>query len=194
MLRGEILNRIAKVIDAKDYLEIGVQLGWTFSVIEVENMVGVDPSEASAATVHMTSDAYFADLPDDVLFDLIFVDGLHRAPQVIKDVHNAMRHLKPGGVIVCHDCNPPTEESASIVSKGTTWCGDVWEGWLELRRQLDAEMYVVDTDLGCGVIRPDRKGNKLNRPLPKGWNDFAKNRSTLLNLITVEQFVERWSL
>ncbi len=194
MLRGEILNRIAKVIDAKDYLEIGVQLGWTFSVIEVENMVGVDPDETTPATVHTTSDAYFADLPDDVLFDLIFVDGLHRAPQVIKDVHNAMRHLKPGGVIVCHDCNPPTEESASIVSKGTTWCGDVWEGWLELRRQLDAEMYVVDTDLGCGVIRPDRKGNKLNRPLPKVWDDFAKNRSTLLNLITVEQFVERWSL
>jgi predicted O-methyltransferase YrrM len=36
-------------------------------------------------------------------FDLVFIDGCHSAPYVRSDTYNAMKHLKPAGVIVWHD-------------------------------------------------------------------------------------------
>ncbi len=37
------------------------------------------------------------------LFDLIFIDGCHAYDYVHQDTANALRYLRPGGLIVRHD-------------------------------------------------------------------------------------------
>ena len=194
MLRVDVLNRIASNIGAEHYLEIGVQGGETFRNVAVSHKVGVDPTTSSAATIHEPSDKFFSTLDPSVTFDLVFVDGLHHADQVERDVDNAIKHLTPGGVIVCHDCNPPTEDSASRSQCGGVWCGDVWRAWVALRARLDARMFVVDTDLGCGVIIPDADPSPLDRDPPTTWGEFARDRAHWLNLITVAAFRQEWPL
>ena len=187
MNRWELLNRIAARIGARAYLEIGVQRGDVFSRVEVDRKVGVDPDPRSAATIHLPSDAYFdrldAESPSE-RFDLVFVDGLHHREQVVRDVRNSIRYLSTGGVIVVHDCDPPSEAAGSRAMCSGVWCGDVWKGWIDLRRELDREMFVVDTDLGCGVIL---EGDP--RPLPDiddpTWTEFAEHRLYWLRLKSV---------
>ena len=131
MIRWDVINAVAAQIGASDYLEVGVQAGECFRRVQVERKVGVDPDPTSAATVHMSSDEYFAAqaaLPRDERpsFDLVFVDGLHLAEQVIRDAENALTLLRPGGVIVGHDCDPPRQVAAGREPCGGVWCGDVW--------------------------------------------------------------------
>ena len=45
----------------------------------------------------------------DITFDVIFIDGLHLADQVEKDIDNALKFIKEDGFIILHDVNPPTE-------------------------------------------------------------------------------------
>jgi predicted O-methyltransferase YrrM len=118
----ELLNLIAKKINAKIYIEIGVfNPSHNFDHIEVEQKVGVDPDPKANATAIMTSDNFFN------LFskiggkaDLVWIDGLHYKDQVRKDITNAWNILNPGGVIALHDCNPPTEETTCIPRGITT--------------------------------------------------------------------------
>jgi predicted O-methyltransferase YrrM len=41
-------------------------------------------------------------------FGLVFIDGDHREPAVTHDVQWALKLLKPGGVLVCHDLDEAT--------------------------------------------------------------------------------------
>lgn len=189
MNRWDLLNQIAARIGARTYLEIGVQGGHAFSRVEVERKVGVDPDPSSAATIHLPSDAYFASLDSEERFDLVFVDGLHHREQVVRDVENSIRHLSPGGAIVVHDCNPPTERAGGRAMCGGVWCGDVWRGWIDLRRSLDREAFVVDTDLGCGVILDGDPTPPAESGDPT-WIQFANDRAGWLNLVSVD-YAER---
>ena len=51
----------------------------------------------------MTSDEYFASVPHQDIFDLIYVDGSHAAEDVKKDAENSLRALKPGGLLIFDD-------------------------------------------------------------------------------------------
>lgn len=196
MHRLEVINRIATAIRARTYLEIGVQKGDVFRMVLVTNRVGVDPDSTSAATHHMTSDAYFADLPADRTFDLIFVDGLHLAEQVQADIENAARHLSPGGVIVVHDCDPPTERAGQREMCMGVWCGDVWRGWIASRSALAGyDTFTVDMDLGLGIIVQSPAGLDRDRPPariePLTWAEFQADRNRYLGLVSVADAV-RW--
>ena len=147
----------------------------------------------------MTSDVYFETLDAGEHFDLVFVDGFHERRQVVRDVTNALRHLSPGGVVVVHDCNPPDEESARPATtdeeaqtfQASTWCGDVWRGWLNLRATLDRPLLVYGPDLGCGIVLP--VGAAPLRPLEAGedgsmtWEAFDAARDRLLPIASPEE-------
>ncbi len=146
--RADRLNRVAVQIEnAKDYLEIGVQYGFTLSSVSVENKTGVDPRLmfnrhlAPGVKLHkVTSDKFFARLKSDIKFDLIFLDGLHTFGQTSRDFVNALKHLRQGGAIVIDDVVPTSWEKAlpdreesirlQILSSGEAdgeWFGDVWK-------------------------------------------------------------------
>lgn len=199
LTRLEALNRIAHSLGARTYLEIGVQRGHVFRLVNVAHKVGVDPDPLSAATVHETSDAYFAGLDPAVRFDLIFIDGLHLSEQVERDVENALAHLSEGGVLVLHDCDPPNETAAGREMCSGFWCGDVWRAWVAWRRLLapwNYQTHTVDADLGLGMIHHVPWSERFRfhagtmadcRPSPD-WSAFQRQRRDVLGLVTPEWF------
>jgi SAM-dependent methyltransferase len=207
MKRWELLNRLADHVRATRYVEIGVQGGECFRNVRVPIWkAGVDPDPSSAATCHATSDAYYAALDAACASgatsratesaDLVFVDGLHHAAQVSRDVANALRYLRHPGAVVLHDVNPPTEQAAAVPKgRGAIWCGDVWKAWLDLRATLlDRDLFVVDTDLGCGVVLPLLPGAARRDPFvvpaeSRTWAGFEANRREWLRLLSVEDFL-----
>lgn len=57
------------------------------------------------ARVHIhrqTSDEAFASFPDDY-FDWVYIDGNHHAPYIDRDLQNALRTVKPDGIITGDD-------------------------------------------------------------------------------------------
>ena len=61
------------------------------------------------------------------------------------------------------------------------WTGDVWKAWVKLRRLPFLEMFVLDMDYGCGVIRYGMQEPLIVVENPS-WSDFEKNRKEWLNL------------
>lgn len=195
MTRSDIINLIVKKINAKNYLEVGVRNpDETFNKVSCEVKHGVDPavgpgSYTQGGMGYQTySDIYFEFINKDVLYDVIFIDGLHVEDQVDKDIKNSLDRLNEGGVIVLHDCSPPNEEFEQ-----PHWCGTVWRSLYKLRRDTsDLEIFVVDTDYGCGVVR---KGTPvpLNVQDPKelSYVFLNNNRTAVLNLISVTDFIQK---
>ena len=77
----------------------------------------------------------------NIKFNVIFIDGLHVAEQVERDIKNALKYIKDDGFIVLHDCNPPTEFHASETydfhlspSQGY-WNGTTWKAFYKLSQK-----------------------------------------------------------
>lgn len=199
MLRYDVINEVARKIGARTYLEIGVQSGDTFRRVEVAKKVGVDPHDGSQATVFKTSEAFFETPEADGPWDLVFVDGLHERGAALADLWASAARLSPRGAIVVHDCSPPTKESASPTLSAGTWCGEVWRAWVEFCaiHPLGASSFVVDTDLGCGVL--GGTWSPVRRPVPSPgdadlpWEEFAARRRELLGLVSPAEFLARLS-
>jgi hypothetical protein len=212
MDRTDIINKLAKQINAQSYLEIGVRIAsYNFNKVNIKNKIGVDPGIEgyNEATHVMTSDEFFE--KNDQFFDIVFIDGLHEENQVKLDIKNSLKFLNSNGYIICHDMNPLIEEHQlsktddrrnSYVTKEKEkgnraygiWNGDCWKAWVKLRNtRKDLEMFVVDTDYGCGVIK---KG--IQETLNVSENDITfsnleKNRKKWLNLIDIQEFLKKMS-
>lgn len=189
MTRPELLNLIAKQIDAKSYLEIGVQTGKTFRRVDVERKVGVDPDPLSEATVLLKSDQFFRRNKEK--FDLVFVDGLHEASAAYVDTINSLNFLNDGGIIVLDDVAPKKEEWTTKEPTAFHWTGDVWKSWIRLCAELGEynkshELILLDEEFGLGVIIPKeiakKSGSKLKSlPVNLNWNWFDENRESLFS-------------
>lgn len=195
MTRTEIINHLIQKVNGKSYLEIGVAHGSNFASIKCFHKVGVDPSPESPATVHLTSDEYFSSLSDE-LFDVIFIDGMHLADYVYRDITNALCHLNQGGYIICHDMNPIDESHQTTSFNPGIWNGTCWKA-LVLLRQTFSELNVVtvDTDNGCSILwRDDKNAVKLPNDLVLTYANLEANRKEWLNLISVEEFKEQFNV
>lgn len=148
-------------------------------------------------------DRHFGLSPEDK-WDIIFIDGDHRAEQVYKDIENSLKYLSPGGVIVMHDCNPPTLQHTTTGDKGGNWNGTVYQAVLDFRDCYEGiyDYYCIDTDWGVGIIKKREEEFDLMQPFTHGffwlgqekrdsWEFFDKHRKELLNLISVEEFLKR---
>lgn len=192
MNRIDIIQKYIYKYKYTSYLEIGVQAGHCFRAIHCNYKVGVDPDPTSAATIHKTSDEFFAELQKKKeweTFDIIFIDGLHHADQVVKDIANAWLHLSDGGVILMHDCKPTTEFMQQIpLTTQVEWTGDTWKAFVQFRQDRDdMEMFVIDTDWGVGVIKKGKQ-EKLKVTVPLTYDNFVANQNEWLNLKSVEEF------
>ena len=88
------LKTIQQIINAKRYLEIGVQAGTTFRSLKLDHMDGVDPRflfdvnrvVGEGRHLHeMTSDQFFLKNLGVEKYDLVFIDGLHTYDQTYRD-------------------------------------------------------------------------------------------------------------
>jgi len=148
-----------------------------------------------------TSDEFFEKYADILNkgVDVAFIDGLHTYEQTVKDVDNTLKYLNEGGLIVMHDCNPPTlsasypassyEEAAKLNLPGWTgeWNGDVWKTIVLLRSlRKDLHVFVLDCDYGVGVVCKGKPEDILSYTVEEinkmSFKDLSKDRRKLLNL------------
>jgi hypothetical protein len=151
MEHRELLARLIGAFGCQSYLEIGVASGRTFFHQQCPRKVAVDPDfaldlaearrrEPNSVFLEETSDAFFArHAGESGPFDLIFLDGLHTAEQIIRDLINATQCLSAQGVIVIDDVLP-SSYAASIADREASeglkarlgdsdplWMGDVYK-------------------------------------------------------------------
>jgi len=198
LFRWHLINSLLETTQKKRYLEIGVQRGVCGSKVQAALKIGVDPvphaqaARGYTALRRQTSDAFFAELGPAEQFDVIFIDGLHHADQVLRDVGNALQHLAPGGTIVLHDCNPATE-SAQVVPRITgVWNGDCWKAMATLRQRSDLDAFTIDSDHGLGVVRPARNVSPIQVEGELTYAALTRDRTRLLGLVPANRWQERF--
>ena len=186
MNRTTIIQTLIDKIDAKSYLEIGVDNGKNFRDIKCKYKVGVDPAIQHAPTFCLTSDEFFEQNTDR--FDVVFVDGLHHADQVYRDITNSIEVLNEGGYIICHDMNPLKEEHQVVPFTGGTWNGDCWKALVKLRQERnDLVVFTVNVDHGCSVIQLGKQ-EPLQIDTDINYKNFELHRKEWLNLISADEF------
>jgi hypothetical protein len=193
--RYDIINYLIDKYKLINYLEIGVFQGENIRKIKAIHKDGVDPGAEGYVVPEvnypMTSDDFFKLIKghDDIKYDIIFIDGLHHADQVEKDIQNSLNHLTHNGFIVMHDCNPVSYEAQLIPRETIAWNGDTWKAFVDFKYNHPSyKCCVIDTDFGVGVIQNNSKErNSLNLSI-WDWDKFNNYRKELLNLITWDEF------
>ena len=182
--RFEIIQNIIEFKKYKSYLEIGCDRNQSFSNINIDKRVGIDPVEGG--THKMTSDEFFSNNNDK--FDIIFIDGLHQYEQVINDVKNSLNCLKKNGIVLLHDCLPRTLWNQVYPRINSDWNGDVWKAIVECRTYENIDTYTCIADRGIGVIVPRKNKNKLllnkNDFKRLKYKDYYQNHEQFMNLIS----------
>ena len=151
-------NRVAAInylisisggLDAK-YLEIGCASNALFDSVASKYKIGVDPERGG--THRMTSDCFFEN--NQEIFDVIFIDGLHKYEQVYIDATNALKVIEVGGFIAFHDFLPSSwkEQHVPRVTTGS-WTGDCWKLALQLMEAKGIEFVILDIDHGVGLMK-----------------------------------------
>ncbi len=227
--RQSILNR-SKVIQEfinykkyKTYLEIGVLEGETFLNICSRRKIAVDPyikisirkKIASIRRCYLNIFSRYFEMSSDEFFksktkllekyglDIILIDGLHTYTQSLIDTKNCLKYLNKDGVIVMHDCNPPSESAAypaNSIEEATSlnlpgwdgeWCGDVWKTIIYLRSiQRNLNVFVLDCDFGLGIITKGEPESIIEYSKEEiddlTYQELEKYREKILNLKSTE--------
>lgn len=164
--RFDILNKLIKFRNYKKYLEIGCFENENFDKINIETKVGVDP--VSGGTIRSTSDDFFKTNKD--MFDIIFIDGLHKYEQVRKDIFNSINCLNYNGAILVHDCIPLKLRDQMMPRSHYHWNGDVWKAIVEFRTLKEVDIYTLLADEGIAIIFKRNNRDHLNIKI----NNFKK--------------------
>ena len=181
--RWDLIKRIIKEKKFNSYLEIGCDDDYSFSQIEVEKKIGVDPY--SGGNYKGTSDEFF--LKNSECFDCIFIDGLHEYDQVYKDIINSLKFLNEGGIILLHDCLPPSIHQQAVPRYKRTWNGDVWKAIVNIRTNADYDVVTCCIDHGVSIIRKQKNVDRLNLNINNFKNlkfkDFYYNYKKYMRLM-----------
>jgi glycosyltransferase involved in cell wall biosynthesis len=134
--RHQVINQLTN--SDQIYLEIGVESGYTFNNIHFLNKTGVDPDpKFNNDNIEIyTSDEYFKTCVQN--FDVIFIDGMHHAENVLRDFSNSIKFLNDNGSIFIDDIIPLNYNEQlriplrhhyenGILKYGEEWTGDVWK-------------------------------------------------------------------
>jgi len=143
-------NICGKVKPDLKFLELGTSTGVAFNSLTFSNKYTVDLKRPDLVQGHPNSfeqstDDFFAttELTD---FDLIFIDANHDSEQVLRDYNSSVSRLKEGGVIILHDCYPPTEEYCE-----PRFCSDSYKILEALARTGQAVTFAKD-DFGVTLV------------------------------------------
>lgn len=188
MTRTQLLQELIRKFNYQSYLEIGCAMDWNFKQIPAQLKIGVEPHPHHGGTHKMTSDEFFA--TNTQKFDLIFIDGLHIAEQVDKDIQNSLKFLNDNGTIVMHDCNPVEEEAQREYVVISNWNGNCWQSFVKARGFENVDACVANFDHGCGVlrVRPNTEVIKVDEK-DLNWDKLVENRQQWLRLKTFQEVI-----
>ena len=201
--RTDLINAIALRMGAQRYLEIGLRdASHNYDHVRVPRKESVDPDPKARADFVGSSDAFFRQLDAGREWDLIFIDGLHLADQVYRDIYHSLMHLSQDGYLIIQDCNPVNEwrtrSHADYLEDGGPWNGTVYKAIMAIRA-LDplVEVNVVDMDDGCGILRRRRRPEAIP-PVPEdvfqdiNYDDLARDRRNAIGLMSKDDFIHRY--
>ncbi len=205
--RTEIINFILSQFSEETcYLEIGIRNPEdNFNHIKANRKYSVDPGvefRENPVDFKLTSDDFFEELNQNkilfsgIKFDVIFIDGLHLAEQVDRDIANSLNYIKDDGFIVLHDCNPPTEWHSRYeyhyhkTPATVYWNGTTWKAFLKWRFNSTIQSCCIDSDWGVGILSKTRPIGKSidKRNQFYEFNELMANRVDYLNLIDFVDF------
>jgi hypothetical protein len=209
-----ILQTLMKQKRLNNYLEIGVFNGHIFFKVKSNFKIAVDPDfrfdfirktgkvllnpyNVYNNYIQKTSDDFFAQDAPRLLskkkLDIALIDGMHEYAFALRDVENTLRYMNDDAIIIMHDCNPQTKESACSFAEWKSkefagvWNGDVWKVIVHLRSlRNDVTAFVLDCDHGLGIITKKKSQDML--PFKQHdidnftYEDFNNNRQQWLNL------------
>lgn len=196
--RTDVINKLFEKYNFQSYLEIGVEVpALNFDVINATLKHSVDPNPIGKCDFIMESDEFFKNHIGNQKYDVIFVDGMHTNEQAYKDVINGMKHLNENGIIVMHDCNPPTEYFARSYEEYQKtrggWNGTVYCGFIRLKHEFPCwSCFIIDEDWGCAILteRNLLDNKQINYLDVYDWKYFDDNRNNLLQLITYDEYLK----
>lgn len=203
--KTEIVNFLLTLTKSENYLELGVRNpGENFNKIIGKNKFSKDLGveyKKNPVTFNLTSDDFYSQLENNdlsiknnILFDVIFIDGLYISTQVEKDIENSIKYLTDDGFLILHDCNPPPEyhqrkdyyyfnSPARYIWNGTTW-----KAFYKSRTNKNNFSICFDADWGLVVISKKMypEFNNLDK-LDNYFFEYSvleKNRVKQLNLFS----------
>ena len=187
--RIELIKYMIKNKNYKKYLEIGCHNDEVFNKISIEK-IGVDP--VSGGNFRGTSDEFFKKNKSN--FDCIFIDGLHEYNQVKRDILNSIKFLENDGIIILHDCLPPSIDRQRVPRTRYTWNGDVWKAIVEVRTWSHVDTYTILSDQGLGIIQKKYNSDILNLKITNfdklSYKFFYENYPILMRTIYFEEFIK----
>jgi len=187
--RVELIKYMIENKNYKKYLEIGCHNDEVFNKISIEK-IGVDP--VSGGNFRGTSDEFFKKNKSN--FDCIFIDGLHEYKQVKRDILNSIKFLENDGIIILHDCLPPSIDRQRVPRTRYTWNGDVWKAIVEVRTWSHVDTYTILSDQGLGIIQKKYNSDILNLKITNfdklSYKFFYENFPLLMRTIYFEEFIK----
>lgn len=183
-LRHHTINELIKEREYTSYLEIGLADGVNFNAVKCKNKLGIDPDLSlfrydKKDIKKITSDEFFE--KNKKKFDLIFIDGLHHAEQVEKDIINAYECLNKGGAILVHDINPFTEEMTVVPRQQSQWTGDVFKVWAGVTQNTKLKTKYLEEKYGLGLIEKGRAKPKEGMTADITYKEFSENKYLYLH-------------
>jgi hypothetical protein len=141
-------------------------------------------------------------------YDIVFIDACHEYGSTRRDMEDSFSLVTENGIIVLHDCLPPGEiYCAPTRGDAGDWCGVTYKAYLDVLLERDDLWFcTVDTDVGCGMIRSNRKARLYRRAADgdktclRAWREagddlkatyqlYENNRAALMNVVTVNKFL-----
>lgn len=186
MTKTQVIQSLIDQNGFKSYLEIGLGDGVNFRNVQCSKKLGCDPAFKSDDLIFgVTSDNFFLTINEfefSPKYDLIFIDGLHHATQLAKDVINAWKCLNQGGMILIHDIKPHDEAMQIVPRQSKQWTGDVWRVWSALKNtKLNLE-YIEET-YGIGMIKKSRhKLESIDIDYSTSFKDYFLSRGWQINI------------
>jgi hypothetical protein len=146
-MSSEIINNL-KNIQQCSYLELGVRDNINFNKINAKTKVSVDIN--GDAMFNGTTDEYFASLPPDTKFNIIFIDACHDYEYVLRDFNNSIDHATDW--ILLHDMIPPSAKYTAA-----KFCSDSYKILYYMLKETNFEIYSMNNNFGFTLIRMPAK-------------------------------------
>lgn len=173
--RTNCINEFINFRNYETYLELGIYKNETFNSINCANKTSVDSHHD--CDYKMSTDDFFEINKNK--FDIIFIDANHTEPFLTRDILNGLKCLNDGGVIVCHDVNPPDEYSQ--VDENNLY-QTAWKAFVKFRLTSNFLTYALPDDCGLGIIDTKYPSDAISFELPSDlkYSDLEENRELYL--------------
>jgi len=214
----DLINWFAKEYNFSSYLEISTLItGQCFDKVDsnffkIKDCINYYVEEYeplySKSDTTLGKDHDFKFLPfDDYLkkiidknqkYNVVFVDAYHTVEHTIQDLEAALSLLSSTGIIIVHDCFPTSKALVGPYKKGA-WSGQTYEGYIRfLLKNSHFENFVINTDYGCGIIRPYYKSTikrdfEVDVDKLSNWEYYWDHHNQLLNLESIHTFYDLYA-